>query len=529
MEVKLEDILHDFFATYNPNTGANKDADSLPTIAVYEEGTGTAMTVTSSVTNVTTGMYRWQVSVLAADGFETGKYYSVWITATVTGTDTVTQSAPVMSFRATTNVGDDIYADVALIKAKTDYLPSATPGASGGVIIVGTNSAAVEFTGGMTISSTTGDALALTSTGGNGVGLVATGNNGGAGIRGQGGTTGPGILGIGGATSGAGIRGTGQNNSQGIVGLGNGTGAGIQGSGGVDGPGMWAYGGTTSGDGIKATGNGTGVDIRGDIVGNVTGTVSGNSTHNAAAVLSALGTGTWATAIPWNASWDAEVQSEVQDAIEVNHLDHLLATAYDPASKPGAADALLNELIGDDAGVSQFTVNALELAPAGGGGGGGGDAEQATLLEVQSTINELSTNLSGTPIVIAPRVTGGVITAYIGDDYRVRSGSQLSIPVVDVGSVLYDKITDLGVGEFAFGASRDGRAAGEITGTIASATYALGITTIVVEITDCGSTLSPCSMTYQIQSTTTQTAEYDDVIEVSGILKLKQRTVSPRV
>jgi hypothetical protein len=33
------------------------------------------------------------------------------------------------------------------------------------------------------------------------------------------------------------------------------------------------------------------------------------------------------TAIPWNASWDAEVQSEVQDAIEVNNLDHLMKTA----------------------------------------------------------------------------------------------------------------------------------------------------------------------------------------------------------
>lgn len=33
------------------------------------------------------------------------------------------------------------------------------------------------------------------------------------------------------------------------------------------------------------------------------------------------------TAIPWNASWDTEVQSEVQDAIEVNHLDHLIAVA----------------------------------------------------------------------------------------------------------------------------------------------------------------------------------------------------------
>jgi hypothetical protein len=74
--------------------------------------------------------------------------------------------------------------------------------------------------------------------------------------------------------------------------------------------------------------------------------------------------------IPWNAAWDAEVESEVQDAIVANHLDHLLAATYDPASKPGVADALMNELVQDNgAGVSQFTTTALELAPAGGGGG----------------------------------------------------------------------------------------------------------------------------------------------------------------
>lgn len=73
------------------------------------------------------------------------------------------------------------------------------------------------------------------------------------------------------------------------------------------------------------------------------------------------------SAIPWNVAWDAEVQSEVQDAIEANHLDHLLASAYDPALKPGAADALLNELIESDAGVSRFTANALEQAPSGSG------------------------------------------------------------------------------------------------------------------------------------------------------------------
>jgi hypothetical protein len=50
---------------------------------------------------------------------------------------------------------------------------------------------------------------------------------------------------------------------------------------------------------------------------------------SSAQVVSALGTGTWATALPWNAAWDAEVQSEVQDAIEVNNLDHLVKIPVD--------------------------------------------------------------------------------------------------------------------------------------------------------------------------------------------------------
>jgi ActR/RegA family two-component response regulator len=143
-EVKLEDILHGSFATFNPNTGANKDADSLPSLIVYEEGSSTALTVTSSVTNITTGRYRWQVTIEASAGFEAGKYYEVWISATVTGTDTVSQVAPVTSFKATARVVDDVAtatnvsdAQTAIItqvdanetkidaiKAKTDNLPS---------------------------------------------------------------------------------------------------------------------------------------------------------------------------------------------------------------------------------------------------------------------------------------------------------------------------------------------------------------------------------------------------------------------
>lgn len=61
------------------------------------------------------------------------------------------------------------------------------------------------------------------------------------------------------------------------------------------------------------------------------------------------------------------------------HLDHLLAADYDPASKPGVATALLNELIESDNGVSRFTANALEQAPTGGSGSGdwtSGEKEQ---------------------------------------------------------------------------------------------------------------------------------------------------------
>jgi len=63
----------------------------------------------------------------------------------------------------------------------------------------------------------------------------------------------------------------------------------------------------------------------------------------------------------------AATPAEVATALENIHLDHLLAVEYDPASKPGVATALLNEIVESDAGVSRFTENALEQAPSGTG------------------------------------------------------------------------------------------------------------------------------------------------------------------
>lgn len=74
------------------------------------------------------------------------------------------------------------------------------------------------------------------------------------------------------------------------------------------------------------------------------------------------------------------IQAAANAALVANHLDHLLAADYDPASKPGVATALLNELIGNDAGVSQFTANSLELAPSGGGGVADWTADERTAI-----------------------------------------------------------------------------------------------------------------------------------------------------
>lgn len=96
-----------------------------------------------------------------------------------------------------------------------------------------------------------------------------------------------------------------------------------------------------------------------------------SGTHGNAAIkgyVDDIGTaGAGLTAIPWNAAWDAEVQSECDDALKALYLQYLLHTTYDPASKPGTADALLNEIIENDGGVSRFTANALEQGPSGGG------------------------------------------------------------------------------------------------------------------------------------------------------------------
>lgn len=163
-------------------------------------------------------------------------------------------------------------------------LPTANPGAAGGIFIAGTNAA-------VTITSS-GDALTITSSAGNGNGINITGNGTGNGILSTGGaTSGDGVHFGGGGTghgihalSGNGATGNGfraasqATNGNGFAAAGNGTGDGLSVTGGTTGNGLHAVGGSAAaaGDGILAAVLGTGVPIRGAITGNITGNLSGS-------------------------------------------------------------------------------------------------------------------------------------------------------------------------------------------------------------------------------------------------------------
>ena len=102
-----------------------------------------------------------------------------------------------------------------------------------------------------------------------------------------------------------------------------------------------------------------------------------------------------------------QINAACDTALADIHLDHLLAADYDPASKPGTATALFNELIESDGGVSRFTVNALEQGPS----GSGGDATEAKQDQI---IAAVITNAAGTDVaadIIAIKAETATIVA----------------------------------------------------------------------------------------------------------------------
>lgn len=85
---KIDDLVTFACNTHTPSTGAATDADAVPSYRVYEDETGTAI-LTGNMAKLddanTVGFYSEQITLSAANGFEKGKSYSIYISATVGG------------------------------------------------------------------------------------------------------------------------------------------------------------------------------------------------------------------------------------------------------------------------------------------------------------------------------------------------------------------------------------------------------------------------------------------------------------
>ena len=244
-----------------------------------------------------------------------------------------------------------------------------------------------------------------------------------------------------------------------------------------------------------------------------------------AVITSAAFASDWLTAAGIAADAVTEIQSGLATASALATLTGYVDTEV--AAIKVVTDRISTGLVQDGA-VWQFTANMLELSP---GGGGAGDASQATLLQVQDTVESIAASLSGVPITASGRIAdGGTITLYCGDDLRVRSGSEITITVSDVGGAIFTRLDGIGTANLFWGASRQGLPASAISGTIASLSQsgsgASQTMTMVVEIDNAGSSLKPAEdYKWQIESQQDHGAETDSVVEMEGTLSLRRRVV----
>jgi hypothetical protein len=132
----------------------------------------------------------------------------------------------------------------------------------------------------------------------------------------------------------------------------------------------------------------------------------------------------------------AQVKTQVDTALTDIHLDHLLATTYDPASKPGAADALLNELVENDGGVARYTANALELAPTGGSAPTAEEIADEVRVELATELGriDVATSTRASQVSVDDLPTNAELTAALGtaDDAVLAAISALNTLVLDL-------------------------------------------------------------------------------------------------
>lgn len=113
---QIDDALTFTVNTQVFSTGVATDADSAPTYRVYEDETTTPIltgTMALLDSSNTAGFYSEQITLSAANGFENGKCYNIYISATVSSVAGATSRTFQVEALAT---------EVTAIKAKTDSL-----------------------------------------------------------------------------------------------------------------------------------------------------------------------------------------------------------------------------------------------------------------------------------------------------------------------------------------------------------------------------------------------------------------------
>lgn len=112
----IDDLVTFTCNTHSASTGAATDADSDPAYRIYEDETGTPILtgVMSKLDDAnTTGFYSEQITLSAANGFENGKSYNIYIAAAVSAiTGTMNHNFQVKA----------IESNISSIKTQTDKL-----------------------------------------------------------------------------------------------------------------------------------------------------------------------------------------------------------------------------------------------------------------------------------------------------------------------------------------------------------------------------------------------------------------------
>ena len=195
-DITLGDTFYHFFTTRAFATGIPTQLAGTPVLSVLEENNATPITagVSVSVDRATvTGLNQATIVATSGNGYAAGMSYAIYIsTGTVGGVSvvgevvgefTIQASAAAVDLANGTDGLGAIKTDTAAVKTKTDFLPSATAGAAGGVFIAGINAATTittglttTFTGNLTgsVASVTGAVGSVTGAVGSVTGLTAS-------------------------------------------------------------------------------------------------------------------------------------------------------------------------------------------------------------------------------------------------------------------------------------------------------------------------------------------------------------------